>query len=282
MKGMRKTKIETFYENPNLLIPHIFFLFGCTNDVRKEPAKQVTTDTPIKATSAFEIVYTDTLFYSVYELSSKTTAIVVNINEAIKPTKLDSIFNRIAKRDSFYLYEKPKNYQYVDTLGEYKLLANKKLEQEVKKHFENELYVYGTRGVAKVKIKNVLIGLDECRTNIFAFPINEIDTTLIGHPLLSSKQRIDLKYKDGDKIIEAKIDRFQKSQEWDYTDSIKTKVFASLGNLYFTYNDDFKWGKNPSLRNCFFPTRTIYRFEKNKPLKRFWADGLDLFGIPCD
>ncbi|MDW8850159.1 hypothetical protein SD960_08665 [Flavobacterium sp. MMLR14_040] len=233
----------------------------------------------------------DKTLHCVYALSKTTTAIVVNLHEknTYNGAKFDEVFNQIEKKDSLYnvLYQdttRVQNFEYYDTLGIYKLIRNKTLENEIKKITDKNYYVYGTKGFSKVTINKVVCGLDECRTNIIAFPIENFDTTKNGKPLLCSKQLLKINYQKSYFDIEKKIQEFdeKESKNYDYKDDIKTKVFANIGDAYFAYNDDFMWGRNPDKSKCKFPGRTIYIVKKDKPIKKFWVDGLDLFGIPCD
>ena len=113
----------------------------------------------------------DNFFMSVYDLSEKTTAIVININDNEKRTKFDKIFefvdlkNSISK-DYFNNVKKSKNFIFVDTLKEYKLIKNKNLTNEIKKNIDAKYYIYGTKGYPEIKISGVVLGLDECTTNI--------------------------------------------------------------------------------------------------------------------
>ena len=91
-----------------------------------------------------------------------------------------------------------------------------------------------------------------------------------------------LEYKNNYSEIETVIEKYNNSKNYDYTDNIKTKVFANLDSIYFTYNDDFVWGKYPKKSKCLFPTRAILLLNKNGEIEILWTEGLDLFGIPCD
>jgi hypothetical protein len=233
----------------------------------------------------------DKTIFCVYNLSKTTTAIVVNLDDSntYNGTKFDEIFNQVNAKDSLYnvLYQdttKVQNFEYYDTLGSFKLIRNKTLEREIKKIVDKSYYVYGTKGFSKVTINEVVCGLDECRTNIIAFPIQEFDTAKNGKPVFCSSQLLKINYQNSYFDIEKKIREFdeKESKDYDYKDDIKTKVFASIGDAYFSYNDDFIWGRDPEKSKCKFPGRTIYIVKKNKPIKKFWVDGLDLFGIPCD
>src|SRR5437879_5935881 len=81
-----------------------------------------------------------TLFYPVLELSPKTTAFVID---------LDSLPGQVSQLGSMdTVFEMLKNHKMYDTLGAYKLLKNDRLETKIKKYFNREYYVYGTRGNA--------------------------------------------------------------------------------------------------------------------------------------
>lgn len=246
---------------------------------------------PIENIDSIEKIHIDKTLFSVYDLSKTTTAIVVDIEDkkAYKGTQFNKIFNEINDNDSLYnvLYNdttKVQNFEYYDTLGSFKLIRNKELEKEIKKIIDKNYYVYGTKGFSKVTIKNVVCGLDECRTNIIAFPIQNFDISKNGNPVFCSKQLLKINYQNNYLEIEKKIREYNEvaSKNYDYKDEIKTKVFANIGDYYFTYNDDFLWGKYPQKSKCDFPGRTIYIVKKDKPIKVYWGDGLDLFGIPCD
>lgn len=233
----------------------------------------------------------DKTLFSVYELSKTTTAIVVNLNDenSYNGPVFDEIFNRIEAKDSLnnVLYKDPakvQNFEYYDTSGTFTLIKNEKLEKEIKKIIDKSYYVYGTKGFSKETINDVVCAIDECRTNIIAFPIKKFDIAKNGKPVFCSRQLLKINYQKTYFDIEKKIREFdeEESKNYDYKDNIKTKVFANIGDYYFTYNDDFNWGKYPEKNQCLFPTRTIYLVKKDKPIKKFWADGLDLFGIPCD
>ncbi|MEN2399792.1 hypothetical protein GKZ90_0008385 [Flavobacterium sp. MC2016-06] len=246
----------------------------------------------IKETAPLEKIDIDTTLFSVYDLSKTTTAIVVNLQEkkTYNGASFDEIFNQIETKDSLYnvLYgsqtNKIKNFEYYDTLGSYKLIKSKKLENEIKKIVEKSYYVYGTKGFSEVTINDVVVGLDECRTSIIAFPIQNFDTIKNGKPIFCSKQLLKIEYQKSYLETQYKIRQYEEKESinYDYKDNIKTKVFANIGDAYFAYNDDFLWGKYPGKSKCKFPGRSIYIVKKDKPIKKFWVDGLDLFGIPCD
>ena len=155
-------------------------------------------------------------FFSVYELSSKTTAITIELNPDGGKGILDSIFNAVASTDSIgisiFIPPYSKKCNYYDTSGVYALLKNKKLETEIKKHFDTTYSVYGTKGVQKVNIKDVLVSLEQCKTNIIALSINKFDTLKYGHPLICSSKLIQLNYREDYREIERKINQFYEKQ----------------------------------------------------------------------
>lgn len=224
------------------------------------------------------------MFYPVYELSPKTTALVVPLSEiGDRRGVLDSIFNEIAKADGVYETKGlPKTHTFYDTTGVYKLVKSPKLETAFKPYFNQDLYVYGTNGYVKAKVKDIVYGLDECISNVFAFCFDKRSIGSIGHPLFCSDKLIDLSYAKEYNKVEQGIQAYEAKHPDDYTDSIKTKVFAHVGDFYFTYHDDFKSEHKSSKSSCKFPGRSIYWVDAKSSVDCFWATGLDWFGIPCD
>lgn len=224
------------------------------------------------------------MFYPVYELSPKTTALVVPLSEiGERRGMLDSIFNEVAKADGVYETRGlPKSHTLYDSTGVYKLVKSKKLEEAFKPYFDRELYVYGTTGYVKTKVKDVVYGLDECISNVFAFCFDKRSIASIGHPLFCSDKLVDLNYAKEYNKIEQSIQTYEAKQPDDYSDSTKTKVFAHIGDFYFTYHDDFEVKRKGQKSKCKFPARSIYWVDAKSSVDCFWATGLDWFGIPCD
>lgn len=90
----------------------------------------------IKAAGIDDKILKNTAIYSVYELSPKTTAIVINYGETNPATIFDKIFDKIEEQDSIkanWLYSQfdesipIKGVEIIDTTGVYSLLYNKKL-----------------------------------------------------------------------------------------------------------------------------------------------------------
>jgi hypothetical protein len=253
---------------------------------QKEIKKTITVEKKeIKSEPKFN--FDENIFMSVYDLSAKTTAIVININDTGKQTKFDKIFENIDLKNSisndFYDNTKEyKNINFVDTLGEYKLIKNINLTNEIKKNVDSKYYIYGTKGYSEMKINAVILGLDECKTSIIGLTIKNFDTLKNGKPILCSRKLLKLEYKNNYNKIETLIEKYNKSKNSDYTDNIRTKVFANIDSIYFTYDDDFAWGKHPNKSKCLYPTRAILILKKNSEIETLWTQGLDLFGISCD
>jgi hypothetical protein len=220
----------------------------------------------------------------VYELSPLTIAMTVNLGESKSYAAFDSIFNEMSVSDSlnYSMFGAPKNCSYYDTLGEYQLLKSDKFETKIKRILNESYYIYGTKGIGKFKIKNVVFGLDECRTSIYAFTFDGFDTVLYGHPIICSPLYYELNYSKQYIVVEKKLASYSQKQVRDYSDNIPERVFANLGSIYFSYNDDFLWGKIPNLRKCQFPRRAIFTLNDDDTIVNLWSEGLDLFGIPCD
>lgn len=247
----------------------------------------------IKAAGIDDKILKNTAVYSVYELSPKTTAIVINYGETNPATIFDKIFDKIEEQDSIkanWLYSQfdesipIKGVEIIDTTGVYSLLYNKKVESEMMSEMNHEFYIYGTKGFEILKPQKFVFGLDECKTNIFAFIIDKLDSNKSGVPIIASDKKLDVIYGKNYQGIERKINSYYNNIEADYQDNIPTKVYANIGNLYFTYTDDFKWRDTFNFDNteCFFPSRAIFRLEKDGTVTPIWEDSLDLFGIPCD
>lgn len=264
------------------------FLISCHQ--KNEPT--ITPKAEVKKADTLEKINISKALYSVYDLSPKTTAIVVNLDDknTYNGAEFDKVFNSVTAKDSLYNVledreaNRNRNFEYYDTLGVYKLIRNKTLENQIKKIVEPTYYVYGTKGFSKITINNVVCGLDECRTNFIAFPIENFDTNKYGRPLFCSKQLLPIEYQNNYFDVQKKVRDYidEESKNYDYKDDIKIKIFANAGDAYFSYHDDFIWGKDPEKTKCKFPSRAIYIVKKDKPIKKFWVNDLDLFGIPCD
>jgi hypothetical protein len=227
-------------------------------------------------------------FYPVYELSPKTTAFVINAWEQGAPRGfMDTLFDKFyPKKSSADVYAckscVPKKWKLFDTSGIYKLIKSDALEKEARRYIDSAFYVYGTNGYTRSGIKSIAIGLDECRTNIFAFCLDNDSLKSIGHPVFCSTRLIPLHYGSNYKEVEKGLDSYFASQKADYSDSMKTKIIGNLGDFYFGYHDDFIWGRNFDQSKCRFPGRAVWLVEKKNYLGGFWNEDLDLFGTECD
>ncbi len=234
----------------------------------------------------------NTSVYSVYTLSDKTTAIVSNMSDSDEIfSQFDEIFIRVDESEKFkesffdFIYDKKTSTHITpyDTTGIFSLLHNRKLEDKIKPLMSREFYIYGTKGIEIRSVRDIVFGLDECMTNIYAFVIDHFDREKNGHPLIATDKKLDIVYHEDFTNIEEKINTFYNSFENDYSDDIPTKVFARIGSLYFTYTDDFEWNKkSDDDKNCFFPARGIFRLKQDSSIVPVWEDELDLYGIPCD
>lgn len=235
----------------------------------------------------------DVSIFSVYQLSAQTTAIVSNMDESAgEPSLFDEMFLSIEENDklfedyynSVYDNKHPVHLTFKDTTGIFPLLYNKKVADNIKPLVTNSFFVYGTKGMENHVVEDVVFSLDECRTNFFAFTIGNFDQSKNGCPMMASDKELNLTYGKDYQEIEKKINDFYGSMELDYRDHIPVKVYAHMENLYFTYNDDFKWNSKDREEDpaCLFPDRAIFSLNDDGTLELFWYDGLDLYGIPCD
>jgi len=260
-----------------IFIISILFLFACNNN---KTSLLLTTNTLIK--KEFENPSFSDL-YPVFELSPKTTAFVINFSEdETEPkTKLDTIFNELYSVNKLYEVSKmPNDCKVYDTTGVYRLIICDTFQQRVKPFFDKQYYVYGTLGSVKLNINDIIIGLDECKTNFFAFCLDKTKLITIGHPLFCSSKELCFKYLKDSSLYETKINSYLSKLKNDYNDNINTKILGSVGDYYFTYNDDFLWGKFLNAK-CLFPSRGVFLIN-DKIIDYKWSKGLDLYGIPCD
>jgi len=218
--------------------------------------------------------------YPVYQLSPSTTAFVVDLSENGQNGPLDSVFQRLVRIDSGGVCNTPDCGVY-DSSGPYRLVHSGGLETELRKRFGGEFYVYGTKGDVKAAVRSVVVGLDECRTNILAFCLDSSAVAAIGHPVFCSDSEVNLQRSASYGAVEKSIGAWRSRRPADYSDSIKLKVLGNMGNFYFTYDDDFLWGQKETEAKCKFPARGIFKVEGDS-VSNWWSEGLDLFGIPCD
>jgi hypothetical protein len=219
--------------------------------------------------------------HPVFEFSSKTTAFTIEISSDETKTKLDTIFTNLFSNDEIYNFEKvPKGFTLYDTLGIYRLIKSEEFQKKVKPFFDKEFYIYGTLGFVKLKFDDIVIGIDECKTNFFAFCFDKSKLANIGNPIFCSSNDIKLAYLKNPTLLEARFKKYFPKHPYEYSDSLNTRFLGHVGNYYFTYNDDFIWGHSLESK-CQFPSRSVY-FITSKSIVQKWYEGLDLFGIPCD
>jgi len=230
-------------------------------------------------------------FYPVYELSPQTTAFVVAFRDPDSKSILDTIFNKLYPKDSIYntsdieFYKKSKvakTWKFYDTSGYYWLMKSDKFEKEARKYFSDEFYVYGTKGYAKSRIKNITFGLSPCITNVVAFCLENDCIKSIGHSVFCSTKFLNIHYGKDYSKIEKNMDGYYSTAGSAYSDSMKTKIMGNVDNFYFYYHDDFLWGRSTNQSKCKFPDRGI-RLIDNKNIAQFWmSDLMDLFGVECE
>lgn len=216
----------------------------------------------------------DTIFYPVYELSQRTIAITLNLNNKGSNTVFDSIF--IALYNSNYnSINNSIDTRFYDTIGRFKLLRNLTLDKEIKKHLDKEYYIYGTKGVAKCDATNIIFssseGQGKCNTKILGFTLSNFNIGRYGHPIFCSNMFLNLNYTGDYSIVENQLMQ---------TGKVPAKVFASANDYYFSYTDDFRWGRLRNDKDCPFPSRAILILDKNRVTKKYFSAGLDISKCP--
>jgi hypothetical protein len=233
------------------------------------------------------LIPNEDIFYPVYELSSKTQAIVFEVTYDPAYTQMDSLMQDIVHSGVYY--DEMQNpelipiVKHADTLGRFDLLQSKEVTEKLAAFLEGEFYIYCTKGIVKRKMQDVLFCANMCQSSIFALRFDRIDTTAYGHPLMASRNNKAVLTSDiaAGNVIDVYNDSIVKTIR-DYLDTLPPKVFARKDSILFVYYDDFLWSMDRDNRNCFFPGRVQYIIgEGNKVSLQHW-DNLDLFGVPCD
>lgn len=266
-----------------------FSLFISCKD-KDNKVKDITLKNVADDTKQLEAEIKDNTIYPVYNLANNTTAIVVEIFDSGKNSEYEKIYSKINETDSletgFYDHwsAKKRKFEYYDTLGIVQLIKSKALEKEIKKIIEPKYYVYGTKGFSEVTVDEVVCRIDDCRENFIGLTIKNFDTSKNGKPLLCSIKPLKLTYGKNYFAVQREIQKIDDSLVYRYfdTDPTKVKVFANNGPAYFTYNDDFLWGKNSKLSKCKFPERRVLVQQKNNKFNTILLGGLDLYGLSCD
>jgi hypothetical protein len=226
----------------------------------------------------------DNLYYPVYNFSDNVMGLTVELayTTSTQVHFVDSIFSYVSKVDylGYTTDQQPKSCIPIDTNGEFKFYRNLNLEKMLLENIDRLFYVYCTKGFVKREIKDVIFSLDECASNIVVFRFDEIDTAEYGQPMFCSKTKLKLNF-EYSPFIDDKIEAFHQTQQYDYTDNVKSISYANLDSLYFAYSDDFNWNK-PGPINNYFPGRAVYELRQDGSIYHKWGLGLDLLGIPCD
>ena len=218
-------------------------------------------------------------FFPVYQLSPKTTAMVINFNEGGNRNVLDALFDQYCPhRDVYDPRHLPRGWKIYDTSGYYDLVKNDRLEKEAKKYYSSGFYVYGTKGYAKASVKNIVCGMDECATNVFAFCFDNAALASIGQPVFCSNKLLELNYASDFKPLEKKLSNYFIASGTYNLDSTKLKVLGNAGSLYFIYYDDYSWGKRSHITSVEYPYRGVWWLEKRQ-IAPFWNSRLVLI---CD
>lgn len=105
-----------------------------------------------------------------------------------------------------------------------------------------------------------------------------VNSDSVGEPLYCSTRRIDFD-KNINQSIAYEADTIFNGGDYDEMET-PHKLFATNGNKYYLYADDFRWNSKEE-SNCVFPGRMVVTRKKGK-LEIVWSKSLDLFGIPCD
>jgi cell division protein FtsL len=263
------------------------YLFSCTNNKMK--TKQATTNAEIRTLN--EDIQIDTSqipktvktikkwsdvddYYGVYRFSKDITGIGFEIDESTNAL-LDSLVKNVNP-------EVDSVNHVIDKTGSYNIFYSNKLSKSILENdTSREFFIYCTRGTTKAKIEKVLYGSTDC-TAILILKLSKIDTQLFGHPLIASKKRFDLIYKEN-RNLQNGLEKYQYiwDKKSDYKDSIIAKQFASNSKLFLAYSDDFNWFASQNKSKCLFPSRMVFKLN-GKSAKLEWIKDLDLFGIPCD
>ena len=173
-------------------------------------------------------------YFPVYTFSEKTEGLTVRITYT-HPTEnsiVESAFNELSHTDSLEvsILPKVKSCIPVDTNGVFKFYRNLKLEKTLLDGIDKSFFVYCTKGKVERSINDVVFSLDECRSNFIVFRFNKIDTIKYGHPILCTRKKLPLKFINSPSICK-EIESLKLNENFDYTDSVKTIVFAQMDSL---------------------------------------------------
>ncbi|MCA6438536.1 MAG: hypothetical protein ACRCSM_06285 [Sediminibacterium sp.] len=239
-------------------------LFGCRE-------KRNTVPTPLQSKPAPSIKLADTLrdfstinFFAVYKLSPKTMAIVIPLHDkdVAPPTIFDTLVNQLKFPEPGSLM--PIGSSYVDTSGLYKILKVDSLSERVKQHIAPAYFVCGTKGAAKVTINEVLLALDECKTNFIALTISSFDTTHYGMPILCSDKLLKIEYNGNFADVEKQIVQLEGEQKGIMTTCLKfQQKFSGMPVLCSSPTATTFFGRESrESRNAFFLPGTFLSKKK--------------------
>ena len=272
------------------LISFLLILFACNTST----TQNISTNQPSEkdTTTRLNILFDthnekmDTNFLSVYQFSPTLIAMTVDLDvPPERESELATIYYKIEKAEaiSIDLFDKLTNCYLYDSSGEFTFYKNNVLEDEIKKHISKEYYVYGTKGIQKCEVSVVIFSLNECSSNIMAITLQGFDTLKYGHPLMCSAKETAITYQNNYTDVENIINSIPKSSQGDFTDDIKTNVFANYNYFYFTYSDDFNWNKKSLEQHaCLYPYRSVVTIQQYKTVATYWGGtDMDLFGIRC-
>ncbi len=272
------------------LISFILILFACNTSISQN--NKTNQPSEKDSTTRLNVLFDtnndkiDTNFLSVYQYTPSLIAITVDLDvPPDRKSELAAIYNKVDKAEAirFDSINHPHNCNLYDYSGVFPFYKNNVLEDEIKKHISKQYYVYGTKGIQKCEVSEVLFSLNECISNIMAITLKGFDTLKYGHPIMCSVKETAITYQNDYTDVENIMNSIPKSAKGDFSDDYKTSVFANYHYFYFTYHDDFMWNKkNLEDTTCFYPYRSIVTIKKNKTVAAYWSGTyLDLFGIPC-
>lgn len=220
-----------------------------------------------------------------YDYSEKVIGLTVElgVSTKVQVPAVDSIFFKYESQDSlWYKIAKHDISSFAtDTFGVFHFYKHEALSNSLTKNISKKFYVYCTKGRVIRRIKDVVFAMDECKSNIVVFRFSTIDSLKYGHPIFCSKEKLNLTYKSNLEF-DKKLVLFSAGIQADYSDSMQSVTFAYSDTLFYTYSDNFKWNLTEQ-NDCLFPSRAIFvKPLHSDTISCQWAQGLDLFGIPCD
>lgn len=269
-----------------LVIFLVFTLFSCKEKKQissNSEHKMVSTPTRLQAGAELD----SAKIFGVYRITENDFAIVRNVQFDNPDLPLSLEFSEFLIKDSLpWINNKPmKDYEYVDSTRYHGLLRNGRFTREFLPKMKPEYFVYGKKGGAKCRIKDVVFQSTDCGNDFIAY-ILQVDVATTGTPLMASENEIPLDY-NGD--FKSESQQIRDAHKKDATESnyanggrYQPKVFARMGDYYFTYHDDFQGFDSTSDKaQVQFPERLIVKKVASGKWDVFWWDEMDLLGLPC-